>query len=42
MREDGTVKLDFTPRETLPTAAEIEKLYDHSAPIAQQHTGTKG
>lgn len=34
---DGTVKLAFTERETLPTAAEIEKNYDHSAPIAEQH-----
>lgn len=41
MQEDGTVKLDFKEREKLPTAAEIEKLYDHSAPIAKQHTGTK-
>lgn len=34
---DGTVKLAFTERETLPSAAEIEKNYDHSAPIAEQH-----
>jgi SAM-dependent methyltransferase len=34
---DGTVKLAFTERETLPTAEEIERNYDHSAPIAKQH-----
>lgn len=39
MQDDGTVKLDFKPRETLPTAAEIEKNYDHTAPIATQHLG---
>lgn len=37
LQPDGTVKLDFVPRETLPTAAEIEENYDHSAPIAEQH-----
>lgn len=37
MQQDGSVKLDFVPRETLPTAAEIEANYDHSAPIADQH-----
>lgn len=36
-QEDGSVKLAFTERETLPTAAEIEKNYDHSIPIADQH-----
>lgn len=41
MQGDGTLKLDFVPRETLPTAAEIEKLYDHSKPISEQHLGTK-
>lgn len=41
MSEDGTLKLAFEPRATLPTAAEIEKNYDHSAPIAQQHLGPK-
>lgn len=41
MQETGQVKLDFVPRTTLPTASEIEKNYDHSAPIAQQHLGTK-
>lgn len=34
---DGTVKLAFTERENLPTAEEIERNYDHSAPIAKQH-----
>ena len=37
MQPDGTLKLDFTPRDTLPSAAEIEKNYSHSAPIAEQH-----
>lgn len=37
MQGDGTVKLVFTDREKLPTAEEIEKAYDHSAPISQQH-----
>ena len=40
-QDDGSVKLDFIERETLPTAAEIEKNYDHSAPIKDQHLGTK-
>jgi len=34
---DGMVKLEFVPRETLPSAAEIERNYDHSAPIKDQH-----
>jgi hypothetical protein len=34
---DGSVKLEFTERETMPTAAEIERNYDHSAPISKQH-----
>ena len=38
---DGLLTLEFIERETLPTAAEIEALYDHSAPIAKQHLGTK-
>jgi len=42
MQPDGELKLAMTERATLPTAEEIEKLYDHSAPIAQQHLGTKG
>ncbi len=41
IQADGRLKLDFKERATLPTAAEIEKLYDHSAPIAKQHLGTK-
>lgn len=36
---DGSIKLDFKNRATLPTAAEIEKNYDHSAPIHEQHLG---
>ena len=31
MQPDGQIKLDFTERDTLPTAAEIEAAYDHSA-----------
>lgn len=42
MQENGMLKLGFVPRETLPSAAEIEKNYDHSAPIAKQHQTTKG
>lgn len=38
----GALKLCFTEREKLPTADEIEALYDHSAPIEKQHLGTKG
>lgn len=34
---DGVVKVSFTERETLPTAEQIERNYDHSAPIAKQH-----
>jgi SAM-dependent methyltransferase len=41
IHDDGQLKLDCVPRETLPTAAEIEANYDHSAPIAKQHLGTK-
>lgn len=40
-QEDGTVKLGFTERAALPTAAQIEKNYDHSAPITEQHQSTK-
>ncbi len=37
-RDDaGHMKLTFTPRDRLPTAAEIERSYDHGRPIAQQH-----
>lgn len=38
---DGVLKLNMTPREELPTAEEIERNYDHSAPIAEQHQTTK-
>jgi len=41
MQEDGRLKLEFTERESLPTAAEIERNYDHSAPIEKQHQSTK-
>jgi hypothetical protein len=34
---DGTVRVGFTEKTALPTAAQIEKNYDHSAPIDQQH-----
>lgn len=37
IQADGKVKLDFVPRETLPSAAELEARYDHSAPIKKQH-----
>lgn len=37
LQDDGTVKLGFTERETLPTAEEIEAAYDHSRPVAEQH-----
>lgn len=37
LQADGTVKLDFKERATLPTAEAIERQYDHSAPIAKQH-----
>lgn len=36
IQETGMVKLDFVPRDKLPTAAEIEAAYDHSAPVAKQ------
>ena len=35
--ESGEVKVSFDPLENLPTAEEIEKAYDHSAPIDEQH-----
>lgn len=41
IQENGVLKLGFTPREKLPTAEEIERNYDHSAPIAEQHLSTK-
>jgi len=37
IQPDGSVKLNFTNRETLPSAEEIERAYDHSAPLQQQH-----
>ena len=37
VQEDGILKLGFTERTKLPTAEEIEKAYDHSAPISEQH-----
>jgi SAM-dependent methyltransferase len=37
LQPDGSVKLDFVPKESLPSADEIEASYDHSAPIAEQH-----
>jgi hypothetical protein len=37
VQPDGELKLSFAPKETLPTAEQIEKNYDHSAPIAKQH-----
>jgi len=37
MQADGTVKLEFKELDTLPTAEEKEKSYDHSAPISKQH-----
>lgn len=41
VQEDGRLKLGFTARDTLPTAEEIERNYDHSVPIAEQHQSTK-
>lgn len=37
IQADGAVKVGFKDLEKLPTAAEIEANYDHSAPIAEQH-----
>lgn len=34
---DGSIKLNFTERVSLPTAAEIERNYDHSRKISEQH-----
>jgi SAM-dependent methyltransferase len=34
---DGTVRVGFTEKTELPTAEQIEKNYDHSAPINEQH-----
>ncbi len=41
IQADGMLKLDFVPREKLPTAEEIERQYDHTAPISEQHLGAK-
>jgi len=41
IQPDGELKLAFTERTHLPTAAEIEANYDHSKPVAEQHLGTK-
>lgn len=41
MDDEGVLNLGFTPRDKLPTAEEIERLYDHSIPISEQHLGTK-
>lgn len=40
--ENGSVKLDFTERESLPTAEQIEANYDHSRPISEQHLREQG
>ena len=43
VQDSGVLKLDFTPRDNLPTAEEIEKAYDHSMPVAkQQHVKKEG
>jgi hypothetical protein len=42
VQADGYLRLGFKERETLPTAEEIERNYDHSQPIARQHLSTKG
>jgi SAM-dependent methyltransferase len=34
---DGILKLDFEPKESLPTAAEIERRYDHSKSTVPEH-----
>ena len=41
LQPDGSVKLDFVPRETLPTAEQIEANYCHAAPISEQHLSLK-
>lgn len=41
VQQDGSVKLVFEERATLPTAEEIERNYDHSVPIAKQHQSLK-
>lgn len=39
--DDGVMKLTMTPRDRLPTAAEIEAAYNHDKPPSEQHR-TKG
>ena len=34
---DGVLRVQYTERNTLPTAEEIERAYDHSRPPAEQH-----
>ena len=41
IQADGAVKLSFKERASLPTAAEIEASYDHSAKIKDQHLKPK-
>lgn len=41
VQPDGILKLGFTERTALPTAAEIEANYNHAAPISQQHQTLK-
>ena len=38
---EGVLVVTYKERDTLPTAAEIEANYDHSAPISKQHQSTK-
>ncbi len=33
VQDDGSLKLDFKPLDEIPTAAEMEKRYDHSRPV---------
>lgn len=35
--EDGLMRLEFTERESLPSAEDIEAAYNHAAPINEQH-----
>ena len=41
VQEDGHLALSFKERDTLPTAEEVERNYDHSKPIAEQHQSLK-
>ena len=41
LSESGQIVIGRTDRETLPTAEQIERSYDHSAPIADQHIQTR-